>query len=355
MRSAWFVRSVLSLAAAAGGACARADLYPITGTGGASTSGNGGLGGAVAGLGGAPGGLGGMGGAAAGAGGRAGGSGGAGGKGGNAGGGGESPTCAAAGAAVGDSDQTVKVDGMSRTYVLHIPAAYAGSKPVPLVVDFHGVGQSGAKERASSPYPATLDPEGVIMAFPDGMKGPAGTAWNVGPCCVANVDDVAFARAVVEQVEGLACIDRSRVYAVGVLTGGGMAHYLACHAADVFAAVAPAAFDLLAENVDECVPSRPISVISFRGTADARVPYEGGASSLVPGMPLTFLGAEATFAKWAEIDGCSGPASAADANGCSAYSGCDRGVEVILCTQEGGGEDPGDPSIAWPVLARHTL
>jgi polyhydroxybutyrate depolymerase len=264
-------------------------------------------------------------------------------------------TCAPTTASVGDSNETVLVDGVTRTYVLHVPSSYTGSSSAPLVVDFHGIGASGAKERSSSPYPAELDPQGVLMAFPDGLKGPAGTAWNVGPCCVANVDDVAFARALVAQVRTLACVDPARVYAVGILTGGGMAHYLACHAADVFAAVAPAAFDLLAENVDDCTPPRPISVISFRGTADSRVPYQGGASSLVPGMPLTFLGAQATFQKWAEIDGCTGTASTPDANGCSAYSGCAGGAEVILCTKQGGGEDPGDPNIAWPVLARHAL
>ncbi len=255
----------------------------------------------------------------------------------------------------GDSSQTVLVDGAARTFVLHVPPAYRGSDPVPLVVDFHGIGSSGAKERASSPYPAKLDPEGVLMAFPDGLMGPAGTAWNVGPCCVANVDDVAFARALVAQVRNSACVDPTRVYAVGLLTGGGMAHYVACHAADVFAAVAPAAFDLLAENVDDCTPPRPITVISFRGTADPRVPYAGGPSSLVPGMPLTFLGAVNTFDTWARIDGCTGTSSASDTNGCSAYSGCASGVDVILCTKQGGGDDPGDPSVAWPVLGRHTL
>ena len=134
-----------------------------------------------------------------------------------------------------------------------------------------------------------------------------------------------------------------------------MAHYLACHAADVFAAVAPAAFDLLEENVNDCNPARPITVISFRGTADSRVPYAGGPSSLVPAMPVTFLGAQATFAAWARIDRCLGAASPPDGNGCSSYAGCQDGVEVILCTKDGGREEPGDPSIAWPVLKRHTL
>jgi polyhydroxybutyrate depolymerase len=255
----------------------------------------------------------------------------------------------------GDSMQTVQVAGVARAYVLHVPAAYDGSKPVPLVVDFHGLTGSGAQQRALSPYPAVTDPEGVVMAFPSGMAGPSGPAWNVGPCCVANVDDVAFARALVAQVATTACIDPKLVYAAGFSMGGGMAHYVACHAADVFAAVAPASFDLLQENVGDCLPPRPISVISFRGSADTLVPYGGGASSVVSGMPVTFLGALATFQKWAAIDQCTGSPSAQDSNGCSTYSSCQGGVEVVLCTKQGGGQEQGNASVAWPVLKRHPL
>ena len=335
---AWAQALVLTMLIGCAAGCARADLYPITGES------DGGSAGSVGGNG------------STGSGGRAGSAGDAGSAASAGGGaGGAAPTCPVAIIPPGDSTQTVLVDGMTRSYVLHVPPSYEGRNAVPLVVDFHGVGSSGMEERTSSPYPAKLDEEGVIMAFPDGLRGPAGTAWNVGPCCVADVDDIAFARALVEQVRGLACIDRTRVYAVGVLTGGGMAHYLACHAADVFAATAPAVFDLLAENVDDCAPPRAVTVVSFRGTEDSRVPYEGGPSSLVPGMPLTFLGAQGSFEAWSAIDGCSGPASTPDANGCSSYSNCNEGAEVILCTKQGGREEPGDPEIAWPVLSRHTL
>ncbi|HYQ14598.1 MAG TPA: PHB depolymerase family esterase [Polyangiaceae bacterium] len=255
----------------------------------------------------------------------------------------------------GDTTETVSVGGVSRSFVLHVPPSYDGSSPSALIVDFHGMGGSGRSELQSSTYPAITDAEGVVMAFPDGLKGPLGTAWNLGPCCVSDVDDLAFTRALVSQVQQKACIDPKRVYAVGVLTGGGMVHDLACHAADIFAAVSPAAFDLLQEDVDECDPVRPITEVSFRGTDDRRVPYAGGASSLVPGMPITFLGARATFEKWSQLDGCTGSPSIEDAHGCSAYSNCDEGSEVMLCTKQGGGDDPGDASIAWPVLKRHTL
>jgi len=265
------------------------------------------------------------------------------------------PTCPSPVLVAGDSSQTLQVGSVSRSFVLHVPGSYNGTKPVPLIVDLHGLGSSGMSELQSSPYPAVTDAEGVVIALPDGSKGTLGTAWNLGPCCVANVDDIAFIRALVAHVQSTACIDSRRVYAVGVLTGGGMVYDLACQTADIFAAVAPAAFDLLQENVDECVPSRPISEISFRGTADPRVPYAGGPSALVPGMPITFLGAQATFQRWAAIDRCTGSPSPEDDNGCSSYSSCDAGVEVTLCTKQGGRDEPGNANLAWPVLRRHTL
>jgi polyhydroxybutyrate depolymerase len=263
-------------------------------------------------------------------------------------------TCPSTVLASGDTMQTVQVGNVERSYLLHVPPLYDGSKPVPLLLDFSGLAVSGSFERMRSPYPDETDPDGAIMAFPTGLPGPSGNAWNVGPCCV-NADDVGFSRAMVAQVEMIACIDPKRVYATGFSMGGGMAHYLACRAVDQFAGVAPSAFDLLQENVGDCQPPRPITVISFRGTADNLVPYDGGFSSVVQGMPVTFLGAQATFQKWAEIDGCSGAPSVPDANGCSSYSTCQGGVQVVLCSAQGGGQAWGDATNARPVLKRHPL
>jgi polyhydroxybutyrate depolymerase len=270
-------------------------------------------------------------------------------------GGSESAGCREPALTPGDTDVTVRVGDSSRSYVLHVPEAYDGTTAVPLIVDFHGIGESGRSEFEASPYPAVTDPQGVIMAFPDGAPGPLGSAWNFGPCCVADVDDLAFARAVVNDITTNACIDPARIYAVGVLTGGGMVQHLACEAADLFAAISPAAFDLLEETAPDCAPARPITVMSFRGTEDDRVPYEGGPSSVVPGMPITFLGAQRSVERWAEINDCTGPLSAEDENGCAFYAGCAEGVDVALCTAYGGGEAPGDARVAWPVLARHSL
>ena len=255
----------------------------------------------------------------------------------------------------GDTTAMVQVGAVTRSYVLHVPTAYDGSRPAALLVDFHALSGSGMQQRMGSPFPGETDPDGAVMAFPTGLVGPSGSAWHIGPCCVANVDDVAFAKALVADVARTACIDPARVYATGFSMGGGMAHYVACHAADVFAAVAPIAFDLLQENAADCQPSRPITVISFRGNADPLISYDGGASAVVPGMPVTFLGAQATFMKWAELDQCPGTPSAQDSNGCSTYANCQGGTEVVLCARQVTGQEQSDASIGWPVLKRHTL
>ena len=111
--------------------------------------------------------------------------------------------------------------------------------PVPLVLDWHGLGSSGAGQEAISGYKALSDQEGFIIAWPDGID----QAWNIGPCCTTSrsVDDLGFARAIVDDVKKRVCIDPKRVYADGYSMGGGMSHYLACNAADIFAAVAPSA------------------------------------------------------------------------------------------------------------------
>lgn len=335
-----------------------------TGSGGAAghTAGTGGAAGAPSGGATGTGGTGpGSGGAAGGSAGGHGGSGSGGATGGNpgttgtgGGGGAATVTCPTPALASGDTNKIVMVGTVSRTYILHVPTAYKGNTPVPLVVDFHPLGGSGSQEEGSSPYKAQTDPEGVVSAYPNGESGPSGAAWNVGPCCVANVDDVAFARALVVQVEGVACIDTKRVYAVGFSMGGGMSHYIACHAADLFAAVAPASFDLLQENEAGCTPPRPIAEISFRSSNDTVVPYAGGASSLVPGMPVTFLGAVGTFQKWAQIDSCTGSPTAADSNDCQYYKSCGGGVQVGLCTMNTG-HAPGNATIGWPFIKQYTL
>ena len=255
----------------------------------------------------------------------------------------------------GESYASVQVGNATRTYLLHVPASYSGTSPVPLVLDFHGLADLPQNEADNSGYRDLSDQQGFIVAWPQGVD----LAWNLGICCTSSrtVDDLGFARAIVQQIQQNACIDAKRIYATGYVLGGGMAMYLGCNAADLFAGVVSNSFDLWEEAQEPCQPSRPVTEVSFRGFADPIIPYAGGPDSPpnLPSITLNFLGAVGTFQKWAALDQCPGSPSAADANGCSTYSQCQGGAQVTLCTTQGGGEDWGSPAIAWDILKAHPL
>ncbi len=270
-------------------------------------------------------------------------------------GGATASVCPATSLQLGDNTGTVQVGDTTRTYVVRVPTTYTGAAPVPLVLDFHGLGDSVALEAESSGYRNLAEQDGFIVAWPQGIEG----SWNIGPCCTSSrtVDDIGFAKAVVQQIEKDICIDAKRVYAVGYVMGGGMALYLGCNAADVFAGVASSGFDLLAESDAPCQPTRPVTEISFRGTADTVMPYAGGTTTPPSNSiaAVTLTGAIATFQKWAALDQCTGEPTTADSDGCSTYSQCQGGAAVTLCTAQGGGEAWGSATVGWNMLKAHPM
>jgi polyhydroxybutyrate depolymerase len=242
----------------------------------------------------------------------------------------------------------VSIGGTQRSYVLHVPTNYTGMTRVPLVLDFHGLGGTGMQQQSGSGFQQLADSEGFLIAFPNGIDN----AWNIGPCCTNSrtVDDLGFAKGIVADLTSAGCIDVKRVYATGFSMGGGMSHYLGCNAPDVFAAVAPAAFDLLVPDEQSCAPSRPISVIAYRGTSDTAVPFGGGRGS---GNRVTFMGAMASFERWADLDGCTAPTTTSGE--CTYYEQCQAGVQVGLCVRQGGGHAQGDANALWTFLKKFTL
>jgi len=246
----------------------------------------------------------------------------------------------------GNHDMKITVDGKERTFIMRVPQAYKGDKPVPLVVDYHPIGGSSANHMNSSGYKTYSDAIGGISLYPQGTTKTMGPGWNVGPCC-SNDDDIKFSREMIKMVEEKVCIDTKRVYAAGFSMGGGMSNHVACFMSDVFTAVAPAAMDLNTTNSAQCAPERAVPIIMFRGTNDNVCRYQGGDSGFNDG--LNFLGAEKNFKFWADKNGCTGSPTT-NKDGCQEYSNCKEGSKVVLCTKQGGGHDYGDASIGWPFL-----
>jgi len=153
------------------------------------------------------------------------------------------------------------------------------------------------------------------------------------------------------------CIDLKRVYATGLSNGGIMSQWLACDAADMFAAVAPVS----GPNMIDCKPSRPISVVLYRGLVDPGVLYDGGNSSPTG---HDWPSAMADFAKWRGLDQCTDTPMPLPTHPVCRISGkCAGGAEVVLCSPDATHNlygmamslGAGVADVAWEVLQRHAL
>lgn len=229
----------------------------------------------------------------------------------------------------------VDADGRSRSYDLFIPTNYSGTEDVALVVNFHGLTGNPQQQANLSGFNDVAEERGMVVAYPAGIDN----SFNSGLCCGGaysqGVNDVAFARALVDQVATLLCIDRARVYVMGMSNGGHMAHLLACQAADVFAASASVTGVLNLAPFD-CTPSRPISMMDFHGTSDSIVPY-GGTGLGFPAVPQM-------MSDWAGRNNCGDVPNVSFEQGdmrCETWPACEDDVEVTLCTVTGGGH-------CWP-------
>jgi polyhydroxybutyrate depolymerase len=202
--------------------------------------------------------------------------------------------------AAGDSAQSIEVGGTLATYVLHIPADLPPNAPAMLV--FHGRGRSGAQMAAESGLNAVADANHVVVAYPDNF-----TEFHPAARARSAADNVALVSALIAKLAAGQHIDTTRVFAVGVSTGGAYTQMLGCDAADKFAAIAPTLSGMPASYAHSCNPARPLAVFALHGTADPIVPYGGG--------PITGHGPDAaevlsvpdTIALWSAKNACPAP------------------------------------------------
>ena len=233
----------------------------------------------------------------------------------------------------------IEFGGTMRSYELHVPPAYDGSAPLPLVLNFHGFTSSGSEQQGYTMMDDTADANGFIVAYPNGLS----SSWNAGICCgeaaMNGVDDVGFTRAIVDDLGARGCVDLSRIYATGMSNGGFMSHRLACEASDLIAAIAPVS-GVLGLEPSSCDPARAVPLIHFHGTEDFLVPYDGGGLAGSISVP-----ASTDF--WIDHNGCSGEPTVTYSEGmvtCETIDQCAEGSSVTLCTIDGGGHCwPGEP------------
>jgi polyhydroxybutyrate depolymerase len=245
----------------------------------------------------------------------------------------------------GDSTRTLNLDGLERSYILHVPPGYDGTQPMAVVLVFHGGGGNAENAVRMTGFSAQADQAGFLAVYPNGtgrLEDKVLT-WNGGTCCgyaqEFNVDDVGFVRAILADLQSLTAIDTKRIYATGMSNGGILSYRLACEASDLIAAIGPVSGT---QNFTPCEPQEPVSVIHFHGTDDQHLPYAGGVGvdSLVG---ADFASVQNSIQFWLDYDQCPSTATSEDFADIEhiAYTSCAQGSAVELYTIVGGGH-------AWP-------
>jgi len=261
-------------------------------------------------------------------------------------------------------------DGIARNYQIFVPSNYDPLTPVPLVLNYHGLGSDAFEQRYYSLFDAVAEDSTFIVVYPNGIS----KAWNSGIVAQSTADDVGFTEALIDKVSTDYSINPRRIYATGMSNGGIMVYRLACELEHKITAIASVTGVIAPTHVNNCQNNRPVPVMQIHGTTDPIVDYNG--------LPGFFLGAEASVDFWVNRNNCdpSGvTTSVLDINVldlCTAertvYSSCDNATEAILYKITNGGHTWPDASVniptngntnrdfnatreIWDFFSRHTL
>ncbi len=184
----------------------------------------------------------------------------------------------------------------------------------PLVLLFHGhmgnakntLGQGIGEGSALAQWLPIADREGLVVVALEGAKGPDGKqGWNDGrPGSSGNpsTDDVAYARAVILQMERDHRTDPSKVFAMGMSNGGVFTFRLALELDRPLAGIAAACASMPGDH-PPAPSSRGLSVMLIEGTDDPLMPYGGGQVHFHDKMRGFVIGTEATLAYWRMANG----------------------------------------------------
>ena len=205
----------------------------------------------------------------------------------------------------GDQRRTLFHDNRERSYLVHVPAAYDGARPWPVVFAFHGGATDAAAMARFCGLTQKADRAGFVVVYPNGTgRRDHLLTWNAGTCCGYamwnNVDDIGFIGAVIDQLAREANIDLRRVYAAGMSNGAMLAYRLAAELSERIAAIAAIAGPMAQES---CSPVRPVPIIHFHGTDDEFAPFGGGIGS----RSIAHVhkhSVEYTIGKWLAANGC---------------------------------------------------
>ncbi len=233
---------------------------------------------------------------------------------------------------------TIESGGVPRTAILVQHRRLKQSRR-PLVIILRGGRDKGPRLRHTFGLEEIARASGAVLIYPQPVSG----HWSDAPSPQASRDAVFIHDLIAKFVSG-GTVDPSKVFIVGIGTGGMMALRLACDEKTAFAGAAVLGASMPADLEATCKPSRPLPLMMIAGTADTLVPFHGGKANL-PTSKAELLSIEATLGLFGKAAGCGGGVTTTvfpdkdPRDGTRAYldrlNNCKVPVEVIRI--EGGG------------------
>ena len=243
----------------------------------------------------------------------------------------------------------ISLELIGRRFLLAVPDGLpnGGGRRVPGVIDWHGFSESpwyqnklvgleeiidkykwlGALPLGTAPLPTETccpfgsDPEECRAGSTLDPLNPC--SFNAGNCCGVgssrDIDDITFARAMIEWMELEMCLDPENVFSTGFSNGGMITNRVACQASHLFKGVAPVAGNIrLGGSFEQCAPTSPVSWISVCGTEDFACVNDFNETAVL----------------WSRLNECEtgpSPTYVSATTRCEAWSDCTGGTFVEKC------------------------
>lgn len=200
---------------------------------------------------------------------------------------------------------TIMVGGTSRQFLTRWPSNYDNKKAYPLHIGLHGANGNISENGRDNFGLWNLAKDSTIFVTLAAVNG----LWSAA-------SDLAYADAVLKQVESELCIDTSKIVLEGFSQGGAMSWYLTGSRPGVFRAV----IGHSGGGVQGIPTLSPVAYLGSLGTA------EGG-------------GQNTQTDQFAKANGCTIdtlPRAETGKHVCTPYKGCKDGFPVTWCSYDGG-------------------
>lgn len=225
------------------------------------------------------------------------------------------------------TNNTISVNGTTRTYVLYTPSTYDGKTPLPLIFAFHGDGGTGESLREWFNLEPTVNEQAIIV-YPDGLD--PNQAWDDNDSHAGLLEglmaDVNFVDAVVDALSTNGCVATNRLYATGISRGAYFTNQMVCRSSNTWRAIVTHSgggpYNVPSDGDNFTCKNEPLAALQVQGDADNVVdPSEGYKAS--------------NF--WCNANSCTGcpkggsystnqptPSVSYDPSPCMTYNGCQQ-------------------------------